>query len=292
MAFNFNSHPSLRGLPTMYPPATPLHQLTLALLRARTETEAAELCRLLLNHPDAQASIGTLQFSLHDDLPLVRMASARLLGEQKLTHSSSIDGLVDLASTDSDIKVQLTAIDSLGRLKNPLATLPLCLLLGTSNEGVRLAATAALEAIGDPAAYEFLALRLLDDFSPAVRLACLKSISAIMGDVPWITLAHSAREDKVLGIRTEALNQLHSLGYPFMAELGITVLENDQDGEVRQAAAEILGVREELKAVESLIWHLEHDPSYRSTSCSRAKPRENRRCKGGVPSDEGHENTP
>ncbi len=151
---------------------------------------------------------------------------------------------------DKDIFVRCAAIDALAALKNEKAGPELIKILETDDSPhARQNAAAALGSIGNKSCGKHL-IKALDDKSPAVTIASLKSLAALRDKnafKPASELLNSANS----GIRRTAVSLLGELGGKDSADK-LTPLLADNDYGIRHEAAKALGAIKDPSSIEPL----------------------------------------
>lgn len=171
--------------------------------------------------------------------------------------SNEFDALV-AALTDSSASVRYRAVEALGGLRDPRATVPLCGALRDADAWVRRSAAQALGTTADPSSVEALieALRDPDRWvrgRVAEALACIgdtRAVPALIEALESSVAAHSwvARALGALGDARAVPSLLRAL--------------NAGDGAMRGHAAAALGALGDPRAVVSLVAALQDSDDY------------------------------
>ena len=186
-------------------------------------------------------AVDPLVTALDDKYQDVREAAAYSLGE--LADPQAVAPLID-ALGDTHGKVREAAVWSLGKFKDRRAVDPLLKTLRDPDPKVREAAAWTLGKFGERRAVDPL-LKSMGDEDPKVREAAAKVLEE-MGE-PLGRLIH----DTLAGSRG-AGNELAGRKDPRSLDALISSLRN-RDGEVRRAAATVLGKIRDPRAVDGLV---------------------------------------
>ncbi|HET9315367.1 MAG TPA: HEAT repeat domain-containing protein, partial [Vicinamibacteria bacterium] len=157
---------------------------------------------------------------------------------------------------DPDVRVRRTAIEKLGERKVQLAVPDLIRLLQdrTADQGVRVAAAAALGAIGDGRAAAPL-LAALKDGNVYVRGEAEKSL-ALLKAPPGPRETATMLGDKSPRVRADAAQKLGDARDPEVTSKLIGTLQDDEN-EVRQAAIRSLSRHRDPRSVRRIVAALE-----------------------------------
>lgn len=93
---------------------------------------------------------------------------------------------------------------------------------------------------------------LVDDPDPTVRAACLRAL-ARHGQPEDVTIITPYLRDQTSFVRWEAANALERLHHPHAIDRLLPVLRDDEDRDVRMAAARALGQYPERRVFEALV---------------------------------------
>jgi HEAT repeat protein len=170
----------------------------------------------------------------------VRRAAAEALGQ--IGDPRAVEALTS-ALDDESAAARQAAAEALGQIGDPDAVEPLIGALNDQNAKVRVAAAAALDGLAwspDRGATGAAYWVAKGQWKKCVKIAAIEPLIAVL------------RDDRVMEIRdapaTRTLVKIGArAGGPLIGSL------NDQNGNVRQAAAEALGQIGDPRAVEPLI---------------------------------------
>ena len=109
-----------------------------------------ELLRTLAEFPN-QAAQSTVQASVTDDDPRVRVAACRALGRQQTTQS--LQALGNVVGSDTDIDVRMAAARELGNFKDPAAAVALRTALDDRDTAMQHVAMNSLKSITGKSEY-------------------------------------------------------------------------------------------------------------------------------------------
>jgi HEAT repeat protein/beta-lactamase regulating signal transducer with metallopeptidase domain len=156
------------------------------------------------------------------------------------------------ALTDDDSNVRLSAVETLGKLRDPRAVQALIQALRQDPDPkVRAMAAWALGEIEDPSAVPALSTALREDDDQEVRVQAAQALGNIE-DVSAIEVLGAAARDPGVEVRRAAVEALGNMDDARVVGLIIPTL-GDEDVEVRRSAAQALGNTESSQAVEPLI---------------------------------------
>jgi HEAT repeat protein len=210
---------------------------------------------------DANERIGSIYEAKADPTEdNVRMIRELLDDPEGGVRATALNALVDLevpdggelalaALEDEDGFVRRIAAKKLGDLGDPAnvhALLPL--LLGDVDPAVRQSCAESLEALGGEEAIQGLIAALKDPIK-GVRLAAARGIRKLAPGAALPEMARLALEDPIWEIRVQATRALGNSGDPSVLPVLEKALE-DEDKNVRAAAANALNVHEALNARE------------------------------------------
>lgn len=91
---------------------------------------------------------------------------------------NTVISLLSGAVSDSDPRVQVTALEQLASIKDPKVTTGIAILLNAREPELRVAAVEALGNTGQPSAVD-LVLSVLDDANPDIRRAAVEALGAL-----------------------------------------------------------------------------------------------------------------
>lgn len=292
-AWAMRKHPglreqALRALSVV--PAAPRRQCLRRLLDAPEAKIRAEACRLL-GEAGGQSSRNLLLDKLADPAPAVPFAALEALDRLQITdatqaiqrclsHGSSsvrdraIRALVTLArgrafptstickhlEEDASLEVKLAACWALEKRPSPEAQpLLLSVLENARDTSLRVAAATALVSYPQDAVIEQLMHATVNDATPAVALACGRTMRQMPEDLV-IRVAHRLLPHAEPMVRMEAASMLSGLGYESVCQLLIERLDSEPDDVVRAALIEALGHVGRLEAWDPIYALVEKDP--------------------------------
>ncbi|WP_197444096.1 HEAT repeat domain-containing protein [Maioricimonas rarisocia] len=177
---------------------------------------------------------------LNDSDEDLQLAAAEATG--RLGDSSAVPKLIELMEqasvSDLDAPRLQKIIDTLRRLRDGRAVLPLLELLTHKNHRVRARAAEALGQIGDPAALQPLSELLYRDQIEMVQAAAAKALGDL-GDPEALTaLEHGLQQP--LAVRSKAIIAIGQIQEPEAAEMVMEMLD-DPASAIRYHAVTILG---------------------------------------------------
>ena len=177
---------------------------------------------------------------LNDSDEDLQLAAAEATG--RLGDSSAVPKLIELmeqaTASDLDAPRLQKIIDTLRRLRDGRAVLPLLELLTHKNHRVRARAAEALGQIGDPAALQPLSELLFRDQMESVQASAAKALGDL-GDPEALTaLEHGLQQS--LAVRSKAIIAIGQLQDPAATEVVEEMLD-DPASAIRYHAATILG---------------------------------------------------
>ena len=185
-------------------------------------------------------AVGPLIAALHDQDEYVRRAAAGALGQ--IGDPRAVKALIS-ALDDESAAARQAAAEALGQIGDPDAVEPLIGALNDQNANVRKAAAAALDGLAwspDRGATGAAYWVAKEQWKKCVKIAAIEPLIAVLHD------------DRVIEIRdAPATRTLVKIGARAVGPLIGSL--NDQNGNVRQAAAEALGQIGDPRAVEPLI---------------------------------------
>jgi HEAT repeat protein/beta-lactamase regulating signal transducer with metallopeptidase domain len=156
------------------------------------------------------------------------------------------------ALSDDEHEVRLSAVETLGKLRDPRAVQALIQALQQDPDPkVRAMAAWALGEIEDPAAVSALSTALGSDEDEQVRVQAAEALGNIE-DVSAIDALGEAAQDPAVEVRRAAVDALGNMDDSRVVALVIPSLRDD-DALVRRSAASALGNIESPQAVEPLI---------------------------------------
>ena len=129
----------------------------------------------LLGGPSAAADI--MADRLGDSNLEIRLMAARYLGRMGAT--SSVPALIAIAKDSSDIALQATALQALGKIRDPRATSVALQTLGGNNAAIRAVAADVLSELADPAAVSPL-LAIADKPYHDARVLAVEALGATL----------------------------------------------------------------------------------------------------------------
>jgi HEAT repeat protein/beta-lactamase regulating signal transducer with metallopeptidase domain len=156
------------------------------------------------------------------------------------------------AISDENSSVRLSAVETLGKLRDPRAVQALIEALRQDPDPkVRAMAAWALGEIEDPAAASALSAALREDDDQGVRVQAAEALGNIE-DASAIGALGEAVADPSVEVRRAAVEALGNMDDPRVVPLVLPSLRDD-DVEVRRSAVDALGNNESPQAVEPLI---------------------------------------
>jgi aminopeptidase N len=215
--------------------------LRVSLARGATAAERAEAARAL-GRTDPSAGPDLAASFNHEEFWGVRAEIAAALG--RIGSPAAFDAL-DGAVRDRDPRVRAVALAAATRMPEPRAEA--LLLRAVEREESDFALSSALRALGfvrSPRAFEVLAGALgRDSHADRIRVAALAGLAALQ-DLRAVPLAlGQLSRGNASAVRVAAVSTLRALGRgQRVVSARLTALLEDDDSQVRGAAAEALGV--------------------------------------------------
>jgi len=154
---------------------------------------------------------------------------------------------------DKDNSFRMAVIETLGKIKDPVAVGPLISLIKDEDSSIRMRAAEALGNIGDKRAVEPL-ISLIKDEDSWVRMAVVEALGKIK-DPRGVEPLISALKDKDSWVKMKAIEALRDIKDQRAVDPLLTSLK-DSNASVRTRAAEALGALKNPKAVPALIERL------------------------------------
>ena len=194
-------------------------------------------------------------YATHDD-PAMRLHIAKALS--RCTNSVvARDALLRLIN-DGNKTVRQTALQGVGNMKVPVASVMIVPLLKDPDLTVQAEAINTLIKIKDPELVKYL-IEILQDDSEYIRRAAVEVLNEV-GDERAIKDLLNAIRDKDWWVKVRAADALGSIGGSRVVE-AVLALINDEDEFLRRTAVEILNSVKDERAVAHLIGALK-DPDW------------------------------
>lgn len=213
-----------------------------------------------------------LLHALSDELPQVRAAAVKALGQMRTAPRKEIAPAIRTALKDGAPEVRAAACLAMAALREGSGREEIVKCLEDDEWCVRQAAAEALASLGADASAGPLLVELLGDEQPQVRIAAAKALVATCNYPPAVEALAKASKDHEAGVRITAVEGLGELARKENMDGGLpavmTALEDDLPL-VQQAAVEA-AVKFGAKAVEPLIAHLRQECPLHPTPQVRA----------------------
>ena len=187
--------------------------------------------------------------------PQEREEAAEALGE--LGEPEALPSLVEAATNDESLAVQLAAVSSIHRIGVDEL---IQLLLYHEDPLIREAAADGLRVAGSSKGVDALRQALASDVDERVRTAAVKALEKIGGEKAELGLLDAAVNDESPIVRETAVRALGGRGLGSAVDEIVTLLEEDDSGAVREAAAWALGELEQPESLRALLDSRSGDP--------------------------------
>ena len=187
--------------------------------------------------------------------PQEREEAAEALGE--LGEPEALPSLVEAATNDESLAVQLAAVSSIHRIGVDEL---IQLLLYHEDPLIREAAADGLRVAGSSKGVDALRQALASDEDERVRTAAVKALEKIGGEKAELGLLDAAVNDESAIVRETAVRALGELNLGSAVDEIVTLLREDDSGAVREAAAWALGELEQPESLRALLDSRSGDP--------------------------------
>ena len=256
----------LDALLALLPRATPtIHRALIEVLSGIVDPRLLLMMRTELASPDHRirraAALAVAAYQDHESAPLLvellsdgddGVQEAALTALDRCGTAAIVPSVIPLLSNESPL-VRRNAVKALGLLRVRTGAAPLVLTLNDPDAGVRAAAIASLQAMGDALGVEALTghlLLALGDEAAHVRLAAARAMAQYADSVPvewWSCLIEDP--DQWVRAMTPRMAE-RSRGQQAAAVLQRCL--RDESGAVQIAALEAIGRRPDLGSLEAV----------------------------------------